>query len=125
MNEEKKLQQMYDRLLGYEQELHIKNQRRIRVGLKCLYIIPAIFLIMLFVTDSSKEIFLVLWIVSLFLLCAYLIFVEYSDYMLQEKLHELQGTEHGEVESLIDLTLVEERVASAVGRIEARGGKEE
>ena len=74
-----KYERMYDILLDYEQKIHLKNQKRIRIGLKCLIIIPLIFLAMLFWTGSSKTIFLVLWIVSLFILAAYLVFVEYSD----------------------------------------------
>ncbi len=53
-----------------------------------------IFLFLLFWTESNKVVFLILWIVSLFLLAAYLILVEYMDYNLQEKLSEIndEGT---------------------------------
>ncbi len=54
--------------LDYEQEIHKKNQKRIRIGLRCLIIIPLIFLTLLFWTESSKIVFLILWIVSLFIL---------------------------------------------------------
>ena len=96
-----KYERMYDILLDYEQKIHLKNQKRIRIGLKCLIIIPLIFLAMLFWTGSSKTIFLVLWIVSLFILAAYLVFVEYSDYKLQEKLNELDERGDAGVEALI------------------------
>ena len=96
-----KYERMYDILLDYEQKIHLKNQKRIRIGLKCLIIIPLIFLAMLFWTGSSKTIFLVLWIVSLFILAAYLVFVEYSDYKLQEKLNELDERGDAGVETLI------------------------
>lgn len=43
-----KYERMYDILLDYEQKIHLKNQKRIRIGLKCLIIIPLIFLAMLF-----------------------------------------------------------------------------
>lgn len=102
MDKEKKYERMYDILLDYEQKIHLKNQKRIRVGLKCLIIIPLIFLILLFWTGSSKTIFLVLWIVSLFILAAYLIFVEYGDYKLQEKLNELVDREDAGVEGLLE-----------------------
>ena len=50
-----KYERMYDILLDYEQKIHLKNQKRIRIGLKCLIIIPLIFLAMLFWTGSSKN----------------------------------------------------------------------
>lgn len=107
MDKEKKYERMYDILLDYEQKIHLKNQKRIRVGLKCLIIIPLIFLILLFWTGSSKTIFLVLWIVSLFILAAYLIFVEYGDYKLQEKLNELVDRGDAGVEGLLEPGLLD------------------
>ena len=53
-----------------------------------------IFLILLFWTNSNKVIFLILWIVSLFCIAAYLLFVEYMDFYLQEKLNELNENEN-------------------------------
>jgi hypothetical protein len=68
----------------------------------------------------------VLWIVSLFLIAAYLIYVEYADYKIQEQLHAIEGEEGKAPESLIDLSTVEERVAVAMERMEeVRGGKSE
>jgi hypothetical protein len=82
--------------------------------------------VLLFLTNSSKIIFLVLWIVSLFLIAVYLIYVEYADYKIQEQLNIIEGNEGKTPDSLIDLTPVEERVAVAVERMEeARGGKSE
>lgn len=121
MNDEKNLKDIYYKVMNYEQKQHEQNQRRIRIGLRCIYIIPAFFLILLFLTNSSKIIFLVLWIVSLFGIAVYLVGTEYADYKIQEQMHELRGEQDKELESLIDLTPVEERMASAVERIEARG----
>ena len=70
MEKKEDYEKLYDMLLGYEQEIHKKNQKRIRIGLRCLIIIPLIFLALLFWTESSKIVFLILWIVSLFILCA-------------------------------------------------------
>lgn len=52
-------------LLGYEHEIHKKNQKRIRIGLRCLIIIPLIFLALLFWDRKLKNCILILWIVSL------------------------------------------------------------
>lgn len=64
-----------------------------------------IFLFLLFWTESNKVVFLILWIVSLFLLAAYLILVEYMDYNLQEKLSEIND-EGTRVDSLIGLEMI-------------------
>lgn len=100
MEKKEKYEKMYEMLADYEQKIHEKNQKRIRIGLKCILIIPLIFLALLFFTESNKVVFLILWIVSLFVLAAYLIIVEYMDYNLQEKLNELKDEEH-EVDALI------------------------
>ena len=54
MEKKEDYEKLYDMLLGYEQEIHKKNQKRIRIGLRCLIIIPLIFLTLLFWTESSK-----------------------------------------------------------------------
>ena len=43
MNEDKKFQEMYEKLMDYESSLHEINQKRIKIGLRCIYIIPLIF----------------------------------------------------------------------------------
>lgn len=43
MEKKEDYEKLYDMLLGYEQEIHKKNQKRIRIGLRCLIIIPLIF----------------------------------------------------------------------------------
>lgn len=100
MEKQRNYEEMYEKLAAYEEQLHQKNQRRIKIGLKLIWIIPLSFLVLLFWTDSNKVVFLILWIVSLFGISAYLIGVEYMDYNLQEKLMELKGEEK-EVEALL------------------------
>ena len=104
MEKKEKYEQMYEMLVTYERKIHEKNQKRISIGLKCIIIIPLIFLFLLFWTESNKVVFLILWIVSLFLLAAYLILVEYMDYNLQEKLSEIND-EGRRVDSLIGLEI--------------------
>ena len=118
MNEDKKFQEMYEKLMDYESSLHEINQKRIKIGLRCIYIIPLIFLVLLFITDSSKIIFLVLWIASLFGIAIYLIGVEYVDYKQQEKMNEIGGKNDIEPESLITIEQVSQKVAGVVGKIE-------
>ncbi len=96
---ERDYEEIFQKVLDYEQTLHEKNRKRIKIGLKCIWIVPLFFLALLFLTGSNKVIFLILWIVSLFALSVYLIVVEYMDYNLQEKIMELKG-EEGAIEAV-------------------------
>lgn len=105
---------MYNKLSDYEENIHKKNQKRIRIGLRCVVIIPLFFMFLLFLTNSNKVIFLILWIVSLFAISAYLIFVEYTDYQLQEKMN-LVANRDKEVSHLLseDVDQFEEKIRIA------------
>ena len=48
MEKKDKYEAIYEKVLDYERQLHLKNQKRIKIGLKCLWIIPLIFLFFLF-----------------------------------------------------------------------------
>ncbi|MCR5196270.1 MAG: hypothetical protein K6D38_08120 [Pseudobutyrivibrio sp.] len=82
-------QELYEKFIGLQREVHLKNQKKIRVGLKINILLPLIFLVISFVTERSKLVFLVLWIVSLFGIAFYLLYVEYMDFKIQEQLKEL------------------------------------
>ena len=119
-----KLENLYEMVMDFEKKSHEKNQKRIRIGLRCLYIIPAIFLFLLMVMKSSKIIFLALWIISLFILAVYLIVVEYMDYNLQNHINKLEGKKNGKVDSLIEMDrfeekagMIEKAVDNAVDRV--------
>lgn len=120
MEKKDKYEAIYEKVLDYEQQLHLKNQKRIRIGLKCLWIIPLIFLFFLFWTDSNKVVFLILWIVSLFVLASYLIVVEYMDFNLQERLRELVDEKDREVDNLIgkEFEQVESNLATMIQKID-------
>lgn len=96
-----KYHQFYLQLLSFEEEKHKQNQEKIRIGIKFLFWVPLVFLALMFLTDSSKVIFLVLWIASLFGIAAYLIYAEYSDFELQEKIRRYKESEDEEDEYLI------------------------
>lgn len=116
--DDKRLREMYDKLVGYEKTIHEQNQKRIKIGLRCIYIIPLFFLVLLMIVpDSSKIIFLVLWIVSLFAIAVYLIGVEYVDYKLQEKMNEIRGCD---AQSVSPVVQIEDRVQEIAERVEQR-----
>ena len=87
MGKEKEI--VYEKFLELQQQTHQKNQRKIRVGLRVNILLPLVFLITCFITDRSKLVFLLLWIISLFGISFYLLYVEYMDFKLQEQLKEL------------------------------------
>ncbi len=108
---------MKSRLVAYYAAIHEKNQKKIKTGMICMFVIPVVFLILLFTMQSSKIVYLVLWIVSLFILCGYLIAVEYSDYSLQEKLEALGVDDHGVDGSLIGPEVLENDIQSMKERM--------
>ena len=118
LSDDKRLREMYDKLVGYEKTIHEQNQKRIKIGLRCIYIIPLFFLVLLMIVpDSSKIIFLVLWIVSLFAIAVYLIGVEYVDYKLQEKMNEISGCD---AQSVSPVVQIEDMVQEIAERVEQK-----
>jgi hypothetical protein len=94
--------------LYYEKE-HKRNKDRIKYGIIAMLIIPIIFLILLFVVNSSKVIFLVMWIDSLFIISGYLIAIEYKDYNMTENLKGI--IDNSDNDALIDTTKVIKDIA--------------
>ena len=84
---------IYGELVDFQGRLHAQNLKRIHIGLLCVLIIPMIFLSLMFITDSNKVIWLILWIVSLFAISSYLIVVEYGDYNLQHRINSITGSD--------------------------------
>lgn len=91
--DEKKYSQLYQALLQEVLQFHSGNQRRIRKGMLSLLLVPLAFLVLLFLSDGSRVIFLLLWIVSMFGIAAYLIAVEYVDYEMQNKVKKITQEE--------------------------------
>ena len=91
--DEKKYSQLYQALLQEVLQFHNGNQRRIRKGMLSLLLVPLVFLVLLFLSEGSRVIFLLLWIVSMFGIAAYLIAVEYIDYEMQNKVKRITKKE--------------------------------
>ena len=103
MTLEEKYHQLYDRLLEEVAALHKSNQHRIRVGMRALVIVTVGLLLLMFLAEGNKVFTLILWIVSMFVLSAYLIGVEYMDYELQKKLQDITQEEQTTLGQLIAL----------------------
>lgn len=106
-----------EKVLEFKDKAHADNVRKIKAGIKCIFTVPTCFLILLFFTGSSKIIFLVLWIASLFIIAAYLIHVEYSDYKIQEMVNSLQDSEDS-IDSLIDIDSIYTKVTEPKKRLD-------
>lgn len=91
--DEKKYSQLYQALLQEVLQFHSGNQRRIRKGMLSLLLVPLVFLVLLFLSEGSRVIFLLLWILSMFGIAAYLIAVEYIDYEMQNKVKQITKKE--------------------------------
>ena len=107
------------KVIDFRDNAHADNVRKLKAGIKCIFTVPACFLILLFFTNSSKIIFLVLWIVSLFLIAAYLIHVEYSDYKIQEMVNSLQDTD-SDIDSLIDIDSIYTKVSAPKRKLDQK-----
>ena len=106
-----KYSRFYENQMKKAREQHIKNAERIRIGIRVLFIVPIMFLLLMFLTGANKAVFLVLFIVSLFAIAIYLIYVEYRDFELQETIL-LREKEIEEADSLVMMNL--EKVTSVV-----------
>ena len=106
MGKEKEI--VYEKFMELQQQVHVKNQKKIKVGLKVNILLPLVFLVISFISNRSKLVFLVLWIVSLFGIAFYLLYVEYMDFKLQEQLRELGIMEkEAEAQALIGNEVVQ------------------
>lgn len=94
---------MYQRLLGEVSDLRQGNRRRIRKGLWALVGVTVGLLALVFISQSSKVIFLLLWIVSMFGVAAYLIGVEYMDYQMQHKVGHIANMREEELSEILTL----------------------
>lgn len=88
-------EKLYARLLTQTELLHQSNKRRIRRGLWGLLVLPAVLAVLLWLTDSSRIVFLLVWVLGMFLLSAYLITVEYLDHKV---LRAMEGVSHTELD---------------------------
>ena len=62
-------------ITAFAENMHAKNQHKKKVCLRCMMIIPLVFMVLMFTMDTAKVVYLLLWVISLFIFCAYLIVV--------------------------------------------------
>ena len=66
MDEQISYQELYREMIEEMEIMHKDNLHRIKIGFRSILIVPTIFMLMLFFTASSKTVFLILWIVSMY-----------------------------------------------------------
>ncbi len=88
-------EKLYAELLTQTELLHQSNKRRIRRGLWGLLVMPLVMAVLLWLTDSSRIVFLLIWVLGMFVLSAYLITVEYLDFKV---LRAMEGVSHKELD---------------------------
>ncbi len=122
MASEKEYKEIYTKFINYNQEVHMKNQKRIQVGLKVNILLPLVFLVLSFAIKEAKLVFLILWICTLFGIAFYLIYVEFSDYKMMSRLEEF-GAVTGE--SIDNQSLIGEIIVEKANLIEERQEEED
>ncbi len=103
MKKKSNTDKLYAKLLIFAEELHMGNKRRIRNGFISLAVLPVLLIIIRLLTDSSRVVFLIIWILTMFVAAAFLIFVAYVDRQLQDTLNELSESEKKEFDSLLEI----------------------
>lgn len=114
---------LYGKLLMYAEQRHQDNKRRIRHGIISLFVIPFVLLVIMLLTDSSRIVFLLIWIFCMFIVAAFLIFIAYFDNQLQATLNELSRCELGEFDSLINVNVKRRPLRHELRRSDEEGGK--
>lgn len=126
MSMEPDYKDVLDKFVDYEQHVHKQNQKRIQVGIKVNIFLPMIFLILSFAISSGKLIFLIMWILSLFGIAFYLIYVEYTDYKMMERMKDY-GVDVMENASLVvnseNIEAAEEIVNERLDKVDERRAK--
>ncbi|MDC7279189.1 MULTISPECIES: hypothetical protein [Pseudobutyrivibrio] len=100
-------EEMYDKFFDIQEKVHLENQKKIRVGLKVNIFLPLVFLLISFISNRSKLVFLLLWIISLFGISFYLLYIEYMDFKLQARLKEFGIIDEDENKALIGHEVVQ------------------
>lgn len=118
---------LYTQLLERGMEMHINNKKRIRTGLILLLLLPVILGIVRVLTESDKIVFLIIWVFCMFVICIYLITIEYIDDSLQKALEEVTEREADFGKLIAGTGYIEEKISmrqeKILKRIQAGRGK--
>ena len=113
-------EELYNKLLDRSEALHQSNRKRIRIGLIILAVLPVIMIVIRWLTDSDKAVFLMIWVILMFAICIYLISVEFIDNSIQKTLNEVTEKEADLGELLPDSEEVHERIHERISHRKER-----
>ena len=80
----------YRHFVPYIEEAHHRNERSLKAGVWLLVLLPAILAVIRELTDASRIVFLIFWIIGMFGIATALIFTAYADHDLKKTLEELK-----------------------------------
>ncbi len=80
----------YRHFVPYIEEAHHRNERSLKAGVWLLALLPAILAVVRELTDASRIVFLIFWIIGMFGIATALIFTAYADHDLKKTLEELK-----------------------------------
>lgn len=80
----------YRHFVPYIEEAHQRNERSLKAGVWLLALLPAILAVVRELTDASRIVFLIFWIIGMFGIATALIFTAYADHDLKKTLEELK-----------------------------------
>lgn len=80
-------------IVEYARGMHERSKKRTRVGIIILVIMPFALEAIRRLTESDKVAFLGIWLLAMFLVCAYLISVEYMDHIVTRSVKDMTGEE--------------------------------
>lgn len=92
--QDRRYENIMERLTRYSSEEHVKNRKRIRAGIIAMILLPFILGFIRWMTQSDKVLFLIIWVFCMFIIAVYLIGTEYFDYVMQKTITSFgQGEE--------------------------------
>lgn len=118
-NRKQSYEGLYSELYDRAQTLHENNKSRIRRGLIGLIVLPAVLIFIRRLTDSDKVVFLIIWIIGMFLLCAYLIMIEYLDSSVQRTIEDVTNQEAEFDDLLLSKEAIQGRLRGRMSEIRA------
>ena len=84
---------LYNQLLERGNLLHSSNKKRIKTGLIFLGVFTVIMIVVRWLTNSDRVVFMLFWIFGMFAIAIYLIGIEYIDDSIQKTLEEVTDRE--------------------------------
>ena len=118
-NRKQSYEGLYSELYDRAEYLHEDNKARIRRGLIGLIVLPVVLILIRKLTDSDKVVFLIIWIIGMFILCSYLIMIEYLDNSIQNTMKDVTDQEAEFDDLLLSTEAIQGRLRGRMSEIKA------